>query len=185
MRKLNFLIVSLTLLFTYCTKEEIWPFYEIWEGPQNYGQVQALRNGEAWEASAYATFFIKEKPNHCGVSFAAFYPDSVLAESFAISYIPAAVGSYKIHNTKGLSGPWYDSLDCSYHLKHDDVNLASYYPDPNANTNRIWVDEIDTIAGTISGRFDVTLEKDPDDKVTKYQHTVRFKNGVFKARHWP
>jgi len=187
MKKIALAIVT-TLLITCCEKEEIWPFFDLWKGPQNYGQVQAMRGGEDWEASAYATFFIKERPYQFGVSFLAFYPDSILsivAESFSISNIPAAVGVYQIDNTADLPGPWEGKLRSLFSIKHDDVVITDYRPGPRVESNRVWVDAIDTVVGTVRGRFDVTLLKDPNDTRTKFPRTVRFKNGVFTARHWP
>ncbi len=72
-----------------------------------------------------------------------------------------------------------------FSIKNDDVVITDYQPDPGIETNKVWVDAIDTVAGTISGRFDVTLLKDPDDTRTKFPRTVRFQNGTFTARHWP
>lgn len=187
MKKIALAIVA-TLFIICCEKEEVWPFLQIWKGPQNYGQVQATRNGEVWEASAYAFFFIKERPYQFGVSFLSFYPDSILsivAESFSISNIPAAVGVYQIDNTVDLPAPWEGKLRSLFSIKNDDVVITDYLPDPEVESNRVWVDAIDTVAGTISGRFDVTLLKDPDDTRTKFPRKVRFQNGTFTARHWP
>ncbi|MBL7796837.1 MAG: hypothetical protein JNJ90_10065 [Saprospiraceae bacterium] len=187
MKKIALLaVVALSIIC--CEKEEVWPFFQTWKGPQNYGQVHAIRNGEIWEASASGHFFSTSDPHHCAISFTAFYPDSILsvvAESFGFSNVPVAVGSYKIHLSEVLSPAWYDSLRCLYVLKHDDVVITEYRPDPNVESNRVWVDAIDTVAGTISGRFDVTLLKDPDDTRTKFPRTIRFQNGTFTARHWP
>jgi hypothetical protein len=184
MRRLTYLIVFLILIFTYCKKEEIWPYGETWKGPQDYGYVQALRNGEAWEASA-SLHLRENKPNYCEIEFYSYFKsDSILAESLGLISVPIEKGTYNVHHTIGLGGTWVDSVSSLYVLLYDDVPRATYFPDSN-KPNRLWIDAIDTLSGTISGRFDLFFKKDTADKVTKYPGSIHFESGVFKARFWP
>jgi len=211
MKKLSLALVA-TLFISSCRKDEPWPwppFFELWKGEQTHGNVIATRNGQIWEASAFAYFFDKYNPDHFSLSFLAYSPDGILAESFAIINIPAATGSYQLNNRGDLVGMPPDSVICLFNLVHDDLDLTGgYYPAPwsclhkplamnrqlplshgfspvKVNVNKIWVDEIDTIAGTVKGRFDVVLERNPDDKLSKYPRAFHFQNGAFTARHWP
>jgi hypothetical protein len=184
MRKLTFLAICFTLLFTYCKKEEIWPYGETWKGPQDYGYVQALRNSEPWEASASLTL-VQDRPQYCAIKFYSYFKtDSILAESLSLINAPIKVGSYTVYHTYGLGGKWADSLRGLYVLRYDDVPRATYFPDSN-KPNRLWIDAIDTLSGTISGRFDLFFKKDTADKVTKYPGSIHFESGVFKASFRP
>jgi len=181
MRKVTLAIVA-AFLITCCEKEEVWPFFQIWKGPQDYGQVQAMRNDVFWEASAYLSSH-PYRPNHFDLEFTAFYPDSVVAESFSILRIPKQVGEFLVWN---YPPPKFDNLSSLYLLKHDDIPLAWYFSKTHENLeNRVWINEIDTIAGIISGGFDITFRKDTGDKTTKFPTIVRFENGVFKVDFRP
>lgn len=93
---------------------------------------------------------------------------------------------YPIDNTVSLPDPWKGELWSFFALKHDDLTIDIYYPKPGVESNKVWVDAIDTVVGTVSGRFNVTLRKaPPGDTRTKFPQTVRFQNGTFTARHWP
>ncbi|MEQ1747517.1 MAG: hypothetical protein ABMA02_18955 [Saprospiraceae bacterium] len=203
------LLAFAALLFTACQKEEYWdwPFFEVWKGDQTHGKVTAIRNGQSWEGSAVAYFFNIDNPDRFDLSFSGFFPDGILAENMDISNIPKSVGSYTIYNSQGLSGTWgEDSTSCKFDLIEDDIRLTDGYfpvawshslrPPLSQNqsslgaplqfleihTNRIWVDAIDTIVGTVSGRFEVTVEKGQDE--SKFPKRFRFKNGAFTARRW-
>jgi len=183
MNKLVFVMV-VVLLALCCEKEAVWLFDEIWEGPQEYGNVHALRNGEIWEASA-SLRLRKDKPNFFEIGFLAYSEkDSILAESMGLHIIPLEKGIYTVHHTIGLIGTWKDSTGGIYLLRNDDVPRATYFPDAN-RSNRLWIDDIDTLSGTISGRFDLFFKKDTADKVTKYPSLIHFEKGEFKARFRP
>lgn len=174
-------VFIISILVVSCKKEEIWPFGDLWKGAQTFGYVQAQRNGEIWDASASLTKW-ETKPDFFEVGFLAYFKsDSTLAESMSLQNIPIAKGSYNVYRTIGLGGTWIDSLGAIYVLRYDDVPRATYFPDNDRNS-RLWVDEIDTISGTISGRFDLFFKKDTADKVTKYPSHIHFENGVFQAR---
>lgn len=181
MKKITLALIAI-LLITCCEKEEIWPFFDLWKGPQDYGQVQAMRNNVLWEASAYFGTD-PSKPNHFELEFIAFYPDSIVAETFSIGRIPKQVGEFHVLN---FPPPKYDSLSSLYLLKHDDAPLEWYYSQTYENReNKVWINEINTIAGIISGGFDITFRKDTSNDVTKFPNVVRFKNGVFKVDFRP
>lgn len=180
--KKNALAIVAILFITGCEKEEVWSFYETWKGPQDFGYVQAMRNDVLWEASAYFGTD-PSKPNHFELGFIAFYPDSIVAESFSIGKIPKQVGEFLVLN---YPPPKYDNLSSLYLLKHDDAPLAWYYSKKYGNQeNKVWINEIDTVSGMISGGFDITFRKDTGDETTKFPNIVRFKNGVFKVSFRP
>lgn len=68
---------------------------------------------------------------------------------------------YPIDNTVSLPDPWKGELWSFFALKHDDLTIDIYYPKPGVESNKVWVDAIDTVVGTVSGRFNVTLRKAP------------------------
>jgi hypothetical protein len=185
MKRVLFITIAAALFVIGCKKDETWSFGEIWKGSQEYGYVQALRNGEKWEASAIAVFR-EDRPKHCEINFLAYFQadTNILAESLGLILVPVKIGVFNVYNTIGLqSTSWADSTSGIYGLRYDDQPRATYFPYSNPFIkNQIWVDEVDSKAGTISGRFDVTFLIDKEDSDTKYPHVIRFSDGVFKTK---
>jgi hypothetical protein len=185
MKGIFFIAVAAILFVIGCKKEEIWPFGDIWKGSQEYGYVQALRKGEKWEASAIAAFR-EGKPKYCDINFLAYFEadTNILAESLGLILVPVKTGVFNVYNTIGLQNTsWADSTSGIYGLREDDVPRATYFPYSSPFVkNRIWIDEVDNKAGTISGRFDVTFRIKEEHEDKKYPHVIRFSDGVFKTR---
>jgi len=180
MKKITFVGFSVLLIIC-CKKEEYWSLGETWKGTQEYGYVNAIRNGEYWEASAIATQS-DEYPAYGAINFLAYFEsDSILAESFSFSHVPMKSGKFNVHNTLGRNGQWVDSLRGGYYLVYYDVFRAKYFPD-SSKTNYIWIQEIDTIGGSIRGKFDVTFRIGKDHEDTNYPRQIHFADGVFDCR---
>ncbi len=180
-------ILLATALFFACKKEKkeemYWPLGTYWKGPQTYGKVHALRNGEVWEGSGIASYL--EAYPTCSISFGTFDPiDSVSTEDLSFSKVPYRVGQFVVHNSiVVVNNPiWVDSLSSLYALLYDDLAGPFFYVDTTKN-NWILIESIDSIQKIIKGKFDVTYRIEPNGEAnTKYPREVHFSEGMFEVK---
>ncbi|MFN0036325.1 MAG: hypothetical protein ACKVUS_14770 [Saprospiraceae bacterium] len=174
------IIILAIALFFACKKEKeekYWPLGNNWKGPQTYGKVQALRNGEFWEASGSAS---QVPYPTCGIIFRTFDPiDSVYTENLSFYRAPYTEGLFTVDHLH-LSAN--DSLRSLYVLLYDDLAGPFFHPDTTKN-NWIWIESVDTVQKIIKGKFDVTYRIDPSDVGnTNYPPEVHFSEGVFEVK---
>jgi hypothetical protein len=184
------IIINLLLLVTIfsCKKAEkeepVWPLGDYWKGSQTYGTVQALRNGEVWEASGIA--FHDGSELECGILIGTFDPiDSVERENLSFSYVPYTPGLFEVSKGKWISVngslQWVKVAN-RYALQYDDLVNTVFYPDTTKN-NWIQIESIDSIQGIIKGKFDVTYRISPSgEEKTDYPREVHFSQGSFEVR---
>jgi len=100
-------------------------------------------------------------------------------ENLNISYLPIDVGKYLLH--KGTPNYGLPRAGYARKLSDGDVLGAYYRPDTDGES---WVEitQIDTIAKTVSGKFDINF-KIGDQYLDKgFPASVRFSNGVFDLK---
>ncbi len=178
------ILLAITLVFS-CKKEEkvepVWPLGNYWKGSQTYGKVQALRNGEVWEASGIASHH--DPDPECTISFGTFDQiDNVQREGISFSYLPYMVGLYKVSQGEWITingALTWVKVANQYSLQYDDLVSTVFYPDTTKN-NWVRIESIDSIQ--IKGKFDVTYRISPQGEAnTNYSPEVHFSEGVFEV----
>lgn len=180
MKSIYFLFLSL-FFFISCGDDDLMPPVE--EEPSPYwGEISALKNGEPWTASIYATIndtHGAENWLHLIVSL--FDETDIPREGLSFVKIPIGTGTYPvffadIQEDDGKAGALHSILDF-------DVLLAAYYPIERDSTNVITISEYDEASGEVKGAFEVIFVVDWKSE-SSFPDTVRFTNGVFHTRIW-
>ena len=181
------LIIVTTLsfaIFFACHKEEkYWPLGNYWKGAQSEGKVQALRNGEFWQASVFATFY--DHYPACSIIFNTLDPiDSVITEELQFDKVPFKECLYPVNNLlQAVFDPiWLDSLKSFYSKAYDDLSGPAFFPDTTKN-NWILIESVDSVERIMKGKFDVTYNISADGAAgTSYPRVVHFTKGAFEVK---
>ena len=176
-------ILSFAIFFACHKEEKYWPLGNYWKGEQREGKVHALRNGEFWEASVFATFY--DHYPACSITFNTLDPiDTVITEDLGFDKVPFKEGLYSVHHLlKPVFDPiWVDSLRSYYSKAYDDLYGPAFFPDTTKN-NWILIESVDSVERIIRGKFDVTYNiSDAGAAETSYPRVVHFTKGAFEVK---
>lgn len=172
MKNINFFALSLLALLLACNKPEPEP-----QKPAIKGRLNALKNGEVWEAYAHGqisvfdsskvTLFFSHKDNNSG-----------LTDVMSFNNVSFEVGAHQLIH-QPFQGNEADTLIRSlFTIKDYDVALADYILQDHA-VNMLHLTHIDPITRHFSGTLDmefIVMNKADD---LGLPDTIRIKNGVF------
>lgn len=179
MKNLKLLHLFLLLFLLSCSKDEQayqLPIYS--EGPQDTGWGKATRDGQAWNATAFARRH-RDGSGFIGLDFNTYTEFDELREILAFNEIPFKVGKYPVN---GNIDNYNDNLvGCKFAVAESDGDVVGALYSNNLSVkgfmNITFVDSINNIVG---GSFDVVkfdrLELDP------YPEQVSFRNGTFRMK---
>ncbi|MBN8682082.1 MAG: hypothetical protein J0L99_05500 [Chitinophagales bacterium] len=167
--KIYFALSLLGLLFA-CTKPEPEP-----QKPEIKGRLNALKNGEAWEAYAHGRtnnfntaklllFFTAEENN--------------LDIECTVRNIPRVTGKYYPISNENIK-PSNDSvINASCYISDYDLLLADYDLMEDS-TNVVTIDTYDAVADKYSGTLNLIFVVNRKNDDLGLPDTIRIKNGVF------
>jgi hypothetical protein len=181
MKTLIYFLVILVGVLASCSKDK--NAYEIpifFEGDQDTGWGEAVRDGKAWKATAFARHH-QDGSGYIGIDFNTFTRDGELRESLALNEIPLKIGKYQI---KGKVGETYDGfVGSNYGLIESDGDVVgAVYAHDDASTGYVELTNVDTASNVVEGRFDkvVFIRYTPIESI--YPETVVFKRGKFRMK---
>jgi hypothetical protein len=165
-----------------CKKDEL----EIFEpGDQAYGTMQADKKvnwigKEKWTASGVAIREQEQPDRLFRIGGRTYSEDGEERESLTIFEIPLSKGTYPIFtNREDAQSKVYAVY--GRRISDGDVVGALYRP-TKSNQNCITVTEIDTVSGTVKGRFRVEFSIVDEYDNSEFPDCVLFKNGTFDLK---
>lgn len=187
MKKHIFSIIILICVIS-CKKEELLiPLPNFHPGPMDTGEVQALRNGEPWQATAYARYHtidhnIKDS-SYVGISFVTFSNEGFNRENFTVDEVFLKIGKRIIRGQLGKWGESYDGyIGAVYSIAEDDGDLLNppYFPEESSEGS-LELTRVDLVNKEIEGKFTRVIFRasSPDPR---FPDRVVFQDGTFKAR---
>jgi len=179
MKRNIFYIIALCLIASCKKEEQLIPLPDFHPGPMDTGEVQALRNGEFWQATAYARYHSGDS-SFIGISFTTFSDQGFNREDFSCNEIPLMTGQYLI---KGSYSDIYDGyIGAVYGIAEDDGDLLNppYFPEAGSE-GRLELTRVDLVNKEIEGKFTrVTFRASSPDP--RFPDRVVFQDGTFKAK---
>ncbi|MFN0035715.1 MAG: hypothetical protein ACKVUS_11660 [Saprospiraceae bacterium] len=175
MKKILYLAMLATMVIS-CSKDNN-PKLETWAaGPQDTGWGTAVRDGDAWQATAFAVHHHTDS-TYIGLYFNTYTADGLLRETLLLNEIPLQLGTYPL---KGHISEIYDgNVGSTYGFKEDDGDVlgATYRPDDSEGTFELT--KLDTVNKVVAGTFTRLVFKNYGP-ATPYPHTVVFEKGKFE-----
>ena len=172
-------LLLVALAFTACKKEEVEGIRleKTFPGAMDTGKAGATRDGEPWQASAFAKFH-PDSGGYIGMSFRTFSEEGFNREVHTITEIPLKRGKYPI---KGHISEIYDGFVGSvYSWLVDDGDVAGpLYDHDDTVPGFLELTMVDTVAKKITGNFDRMVFKNRRPS-SFYPLTVVFENGTFE-----
>lgn len=181
MKTLIYFFLILAGVLASCSKDK--NAYEIpiyYEGDQDTGWGEAVRDGKAWKATAFARDH-QDGSGYIGIDFNTFTDQGDIRESLSFNEIPLKVGRYQI---KGKKGDTYDGfVGSTYGLRESDGDvIGAVYSHDDASTGYVELTNVDTISNEVEGTFDKVVLNRYTPIESIYPETVVFKRGRFKMR---
>ena len=181
MKPLICFLVILTGVLASCSKDknahEI-PIY--FEGVQDTGWGEAVRDRKTWKATAFARHH-QDESDYIGIDFYTFTDQGDIRESLAFNEIPLKVGKYPI---KGKIGNTQDGLvGANYGIRESDGDvIGAVYSHDDISIGYVELTDVDTASKEVAGRFDkaIFIRYSPIESI--YPETVVFKNGKFRMK---
>ena len=170
------ILPCLALLLHQCQKEK-YTLPSGVKGPQEYGWVKGLRNGEPWEGSAAWAYTIRDS-NKIALSIASVHPtyQDIPMDELFINNIPLKKGEYTIIDMQ------YDNVDeevqAFYSVMEVDVPLAQW-DIKDSPESKILISHIDTATKTVRGRFYLHLK---NSKYKEWPSSVKFTEMEFEIK---
>ena len=146
-------------------------------GTQEFGWATASKNGYCWEASSSGIYAWSDSTSIAIYMFT-YTTYQELREYFIIGNLKVdSIGRYEIKQDTQLGAA---SASLTLFGLDGDVLIAGWKLLEN-ECNYINITEIDTIANTIKGEFDVHLTKDWGDEDEDIIQDIHFTNGKFET----
>jgi len=187
MKKHIFSIILLICLIS-CKKEELLiPLPNFHPGPMDTGEVLAFRNGEPWQATAYARYhtigYNVKDSSYVGISFVTFSVDGSNRETLALDEVFLQPGSRKIKGRlKKISEAYDGNIGSIYSIAEDDGDLLNlpYFPEEGSEGS-LELTRVDLVNKEIEGKFTRVIFRasSPDPR---FPDRVVFQDGTFKAK---
>ncbi len=131
---------------------------------EKYGNVEALRNNEAWAA----TPFISEENGNLKIKFTVFDENDFRVESCSFSEIPYRIGDYEITQSNFV-----------FRTMHHDVLYETFRRTTDDDISTISINEIN--GEEIKGEFSLILVR-TNKKITDLPDTLYFIGGEFHSK---
>lgn len=170
MKKIVTAMILLGLLFA-CTKPEPEP-----QKPEIKGRLNALKNGEAWEAYAHGWKSIDAQKND--YYFSAKDEKTGLIHKFSVKNIPFAENLYEVKPKYDFSNQNDSLIFSTYYIVDYDLGLGDYRLLDRPG-NIFQLTHVDSVTRHFSGTLDlefIVIDKADD---LGLPDTIRIKNGVF------
>ena len=188
-KKPNIFFLSLLLLFICsCKDEELEIPYFDFEihspGPQDTGSGTANVFDKTWQATAYL-FPYDQDTQFMALRFETYSPEGFLREELYFGNFALIEGSYSLVNNSSASTLMDDYIIYSgYALSEDDgdVVYAGYTLD-HQYPHSFYIDQIDTLARTINGRFNVLFKIREENSHLNLAKLVLFEDGEFTVNY--
>ena len=168
--KCIFALLLLPLLFA-CNKPEPEP-----QKPPINGRLNAVKNGEAWEALAYGWKSLDSLKND--FYFSAIDKNTGLTHKFSVKNIPLAEKIYEVKPKYDFSNQNDSLIHANFHIVDYDLGLADYRLLDRPG-NVFHLTHVDSVTRHFSGTLDlefIVINKADD---LGLPDTIRIKNGVF------
>ncbi|WP_338769309.1 hypothetical protein WAF17_09575 [Bernardetia sp. ABR2-2B] len=179
-KQITFLLTTLCILMSSCSKEEVRLNRNYW------GEVQVLKNGETWKPFIYATTDVKNS-EVIYVEMGYYSKQGISKEVLTLSQISKRIGFNSIISDKVGTDIQDENNIINYSsyyslIADGDVICSSYQVDDSVEVaGYVNVTKYDAESGILEGTFEVTLVKDRSCEENA-PDTLRFTEGVFYTR---
>jgi hypothetical protein len=180
MKQMIFLF-AVSLLTVGCDKDQthepIIPFYL--PGAQDTGWGKAQRDGQNWEATAFARRH-QDGKNYIGIDLWTFSEEGFIREKLSLNEILLLEGKYPI---KGNIANTYDGLIGGFYtIAQDDGDVAGPpYDHDDSDIGTLELSKVDTANNVVAGKFDRIVFKNRN-KNSVFPKKVVFENGSFEMK---
>jgi hypothetical protein len=174
-----FFILSLLAIRCHKDQESEYAIPIYTPGPQDTGWGNAKRDGQNWEATAFARRN-QDGTNYIGIDLWTFSEEGFIRETLSLNEIPLTPGKYTI---LGNIANTYDGfVGGFYSIAQDDGDVAGPpYDHDDSDIGTLELTMVDTVSNIVAGKFDRIVFKNRK-KNSFFPQKVVFENGNFEMK---
>ncbi len=172
-----------TLILFSCKKDDNGPKLEkTFPGPMDTGFLEAGRDGDFWQSTAWAEYSIFDSL-HVGFICFTYSAEGFNRENLTLGEIPLKVGKYRIKGGNAISAGIDGFVGAGYDWGADDGDVfgATYNHDDENSQGTLEVTFIDLVSKRIAGSFDRLVFKNRNEAIN-YPERVVFEHGKFDMK---
>ena len=151
-------------------------------GPMDTGYLEANRDGDFWQSTAYAQYSVFDSL-HVGIICFTFSEEGFYREQLNLGKIPFKIGKYLIKGNNAISTGLDGFVGGQYSWSEADGDIfgAAYNHDDETSSGTLEVTLVDTASKRIVGNFNNLVFKNVLTK-SPYPERVFFENGKFDMK---
>jgi hypothetical protein len=180
METLKILILVVFCCFISCQKDEKYELPVYFSGPQDTGWGKAVRDGKAWNATAFARRH-QDGSGFIGLDFNTYSEFEEIREVLAFNEVPFKVGAYSIN---GKIDDYNDNLvGSNFSIRESDGDVIGVLYNNDMTIQGVMnITYTDSTNNIVEGNFDVIKFDRLVPENAPYPERVEFRNGTFRMK---